>query len=155
MAGGGTKGGTAYGATDEFGYHVSEDKCDIYDLWATVLHLMGSITRRSPTATVVGPAPHRRPRPGDQRNHRLMTPIGQALGAVLAGWDCAGLGRLYVGVSGEAGDRRGAGAWPSAWPVILWLPSRGGVSAKPAPGRVQLRHEQHRRTDVERRAQSV
>ena len=41
MAGGGTKGGTAYGATDEFGYHVSEDKCDIYDLWATVLHLMG------------------------------------------------------------------------------------------------------------------
>ena len=41
MAGGGTKGGTVYGATDEFGYHVTEDKCDIYDLWATVLHLMG------------------------------------------------------------------------------------------------------------------
>ena len=41
MAGGGTKGGTAYGATDEFGYHVTEVKCDIYDLWATVLHLMG------------------------------------------------------------------------------------------------------------------
>ena len=41
MAGGGTKGGTAYGATDEFGYHVVENKCDIYDLWATVLHLMG------------------------------------------------------------------------------------------------------------------
>ncbi|MAE30392.1 MAG: sulfatase [Verrucomicrobiales bacterium] len=41
LAGGGIKGGTIYGATDEFGYHVTENKCDIYDLWATVLHLMG------------------------------------------------------------------------------------------------------------------
>ena len=41
MAGGGVKGGTVYGATDELGYHVTENKCDIYDLWATVLHLMG------------------------------------------------------------------------------------------------------------------
>ena len=41
MAGGGIKGGTVYGATDELGYHVTENKCDIYDLWATVLHLMG------------------------------------------------------------------------------------------------------------------
>jgi len=41
MAGGGIKGGVTYGATDEFGYHAVEDKCDVYDLWATVLHLLG------------------------------------------------------------------------------------------------------------------
>ncbi|MDB4668354.1 DUF1501 domain-containing protein [bacterium] len=41
LAGGGVKGGTVYGATDELGYHVTENKCDIYDLWGTVLHLMG------------------------------------------------------------------------------------------------------------------
>ena len=41
LAGGGVKGGTIYGATDELGYHVTENKCDIYDLWATVLYLMG------------------------------------------------------------------------------------------------------------------
>ena len=41
MAGGGIKGGTVYGSTDEFGYHVTENKCDFYDLWATVLHLLG------------------------------------------------------------------------------------------------------------------
>jgi|TARA_B100001971_G_scaffold206115_1_gene224468 hypothetical protein len=27
--------------SDEFGYHTTENKCDVYDLWATVLHLMG------------------------------------------------------------------------------------------------------------------
>ena len=41
LAGGGVKGGTVYGATDELGYHGTEIKWDIYDLWATVLHLMG------------------------------------------------------------------------------------------------------------------
>ena len=41
IAGGGIKGGTVYGETDEFGYHVSKDKCDFYDLWATVLHQLG------------------------------------------------------------------------------------------------------------------
>ncbi len=41
MAGGGVKGGTVYGSTDEFGYHVTENNCDFYDLWATVLHLLG------------------------------------------------------------------------------------------------------------------
>ena len=41
LAGGGVKGGTIYGATDEFGYHTVEDKCGIYDLWATVLHQLG------------------------------------------------------------------------------------------------------------------
>lgn len=41
LAGGGVKGGTVYGATDEFGYHAIEKPCSIYDLWATVLHQLG------------------------------------------------------------------------------------------------------------------
>ena len=41
LAGGGVKGGTIYGATDELGYHVVEGKSTIFDLWATVLHLLG------------------------------------------------------------------------------------------------------------------
>jgi hypothetical protein len=41
MAGGGVKGGTIYGATDEYGYHVVENKATVYDLWATTLHLLG------------------------------------------------------------------------------------------------------------------
>ncbi|SFJ65498.1 DUF1501 domain-containing protein [Planctomicrobium piriforme] len=41
LAGGGVKGGTIYGATDEFGYHAVENKCTVYDLWATVLHQLG------------------------------------------------------------------------------------------------------------------
>ena len=41
LAGGGVKGGTIYGATDDFGYYAVENACDVYDLWATVLHLLG------------------------------------------------------------------------------------------------------------------
>ena len=41
LAGGGVKGGTVYGATDEFGYHVVENACSFYDLWATVLYQLG------------------------------------------------------------------------------------------------------------------
>ena len=41
LAGGGVKGGSVLGATDELGYHAVEDPCDVYDLWATVLHLCG------------------------------------------------------------------------------------------------------------------
>ncbi len=41
LAGGGVQGGTAYGATDELGYHAVQDKCTVYDLWATVLHQLG------------------------------------------------------------------------------------------------------------------
>ena len=41
MAGGGTSGGTVYGATDEFGYYATENVSNIYELWATVLHLLG------------------------------------------------------------------------------------------------------------------
>lgn len=41
MAGGGIKGGVIHGATDEFGYKAIEDRQEIYDLHATMLHLMG------------------------------------------------------------------------------------------------------------------
>jgi hypothetical protein len=41
MAGGGVKGGTIYGATDDFGYRVVENKAEIYELHATMLHLLG------------------------------------------------------------------------------------------------------------------
>jgi Protein of unknown function (DUF1501) len=41
MAGGGLKPGFALGKTDELGYHGIEDKTSIYDLHATVLHLLG------------------------------------------------------------------------------------------------------------------
>ena len=41
MAGGGVKEGFAYGATDEFGYRAVENKLDIHDLHATMLHLLG------------------------------------------------------------------------------------------------------------------
>lgn len=41
LAGGGAKGGTVYGATDEFGYRAAENRMHVYDLHATVLHLLG------------------------------------------------------------------------------------------------------------------
>jgi len=41
MAGGGVKGGTVVGATDDYGYRVVERKFGIHDLHATMLHLLG------------------------------------------------------------------------------------------------------------------
>lgn len=41
LAGGGVKGGMAYGATDEFGFSAQENKVHVHDLHATMLHLMG------------------------------------------------------------------------------------------------------------------
>ena len=41
LAGGGGRGGTIYGATDDLGYHAVENVATVYDLWATVLHLVG------------------------------------------------------------------------------------------------------------------
>ena len=41
IAGGGVKGGTTYGATDEFGFKAVEQPVHINDLHATVLHLLG------------------------------------------------------------------------------------------------------------------
>lgn len=41
MAGGGVKGGTVYGATDEFGFKAEEKPVHVHDLHATILHLLG------------------------------------------------------------------------------------------------------------------
>jgi uncharacterized protein (DUF1501 family) len=41
MAGGGIKGGTVYGATDEFGFKAVENPTSVHDLHATMLHLLG------------------------------------------------------------------------------------------------------------------
>ena len=41
LAGGGVKGGTILGATDEYGYRAVENVLTIYDLHATILHLLG------------------------------------------------------------------------------------------------------------------
>ncbi len=41
MAGGGIKGGSVIGATDEFGFRATEDRKSVNDLHATALHLLG------------------------------------------------------------------------------------------------------------------
>jgi hypothetical protein len=41
LAGGGVKPGLAYGATDEFGWHATENRVHVHDLHATLLHLLG------------------------------------------------------------------------------------------------------------------
>jgi hypothetical protein len=41
LAGGGVRGGTTYGATDDFGFKAVENRVHVHDLHATVLHLMG------------------------------------------------------------------------------------------------------------------
>jgi Protein of unknown function (DUF1501) len=41
MAGGGIKGGTVYGETDELGFAAVTDRVHVHDIHATILHLMG------------------------------------------------------------------------------------------------------------------
>jgi uncharacterized protein (DUF1501 family) len=41
MAGGGVKGGTVHGATDEIGYNAVENRVGVPDFHATILHLLG------------------------------------------------------------------------------------------------------------------
>jgi uncharacterized protein (DUF1501 family) len=41
LAGGGVQGGTVHGATDDYGYYAVENKLQIHDLHATMLHLLG------------------------------------------------------------------------------------------------------------------
>jgi len=41
LAGGGIKGGTVHGASDEFGFTAVDDKVHVHDLHATILHLLG------------------------------------------------------------------------------------------------------------------
>ena len=46
MAGGGVKGGTLYGKTDEIGHKAVEDRVSVNDLHATILHLLGMDHKR-------------------------------------------------------------------------------------------------------------
>ena len=46
LAGGGVKGGSAYGQTDEFSYNIVENPVHVRDLHATILHLLGIDERR-------------------------------------------------------------------------------------------------------------
>ena len=41
LAGGGVRGGTIYGATDDFGFKAVENPVHVHDLHATILHLLG------------------------------------------------------------------------------------------------------------------
>ncbi|HXJ74125.1 MAG TPA: DUF1501 domain-containing protein, partial [Candidatus Dormibacteraeota bacterium] len=41
LAGGGVRGGFAYGASDELGMNVAENPVHVHDLHATILHLLG------------------------------------------------------------------------------------------------------------------
>jgi uncharacterized protein (DUF1501 family) len=41
VAGGGFKGGTVYGETDEFSYNITQDPVHVRDLQATILHQFG------------------------------------------------------------------------------------------------------------------
>jgi hypothetical protein len=41
LAGGGVRGGTIYGATDDFGFAAAEKKVHVHDLHATMLYLLG------------------------------------------------------------------------------------------------------------------
>jgi Protein of unknown function (DUF1501) len=41
MAGGGVRGGSIYGATDDYGFKATEQPASVHDLHATILHLLG------------------------------------------------------------------------------------------------------------------
>lgn len=41
MAGAGVRAGFAYGSTDEFGYHATENRMHLHDFHATLLHMLG------------------------------------------------------------------------------------------------------------------
>jgi hypothetical protein len=71
LAGGGIKGGTVHGATDDLGYYAVQDVCTVYDLWATVQHLIG-IDHEKLTYRFGG------------RDFRLTDVHGQVVKAVLA-----------------------------------------------------------------------
>ena len=41
LAGGGVRGGTVHGATDDFGFRAVDRPVEVHDLHATILHLLG------------------------------------------------------------------------------------------------------------------
>ena len=56
MMGAGVKRAYSHGATDDFGYEAVQDVTSIYDLHATMLHILGSRdrSRAGPTAPAHG-----------------------------------------------------------------------------------------------------
>jgi uncharacterized protein (DUF1501 family) len=71
FAGGGTKGGTVVGATDEIGLRAAEDKAHVHDIHATILYLLG-LHHKKLTFRHNG------------RNERLTDNGGEVIDAVLA-----------------------------------------------------------------------
>jgi len=71
LAGGGVRGGVSYGATDEWGYKAIENKLDIHDLHATMLHTLG-IDHKKLTVRFGG------------RDMRLTDVHGEVIRAILA-----------------------------------------------------------------------
>ena len=71
LAGGGIKGGVIHGATDELGYHVVDQPTTVYDLWATVLHLLG--LQHDHLSYLAG-----------GRNYRLTDVFGEVITPILA-----------------------------------------------------------------------
>ncbi|GAC1473098.1 MAG: DUF1501 domain-containing protein [Isosphaeraceae bacterium] len=71
LAGGGIKGGLAYGTTDEFGLRAVENKVHVHDLHATMLHLLGLDHRRLTF-------------PHDGRDERLTVNGGRVVQEILA-----------------------------------------------------------------------
>jgi hypothetical protein len=71
MAGGGAKGGTVYGETDELGMNVVKDPVHINDFHATLLHLFG-LNHEALTYRFEG------------RDYRLTDVAGKIIGALIA-----------------------------------------------------------------------
>lgn len=71
LAGGGVKGGTVYGASDDFGMRVAERPVHVHDLHATILHLLGMNHERL-TYRYAG------------RDFRLTDVYGEVVGGIMA-----------------------------------------------------------------------
>jgi hypothetical protein len=71
LAGGGVRGGLAYGATDEFGWDAVENRVHVHDLHATILHLLGLDHKRL-TYRFAG------------RDYRLTDVYGEVVDGILA-----------------------------------------------------------------------
>jgi len=69
FAGGGVKAGVTIGATDDFGYHVTDTPIEVHDLQATLLHLLGfdahrfSYPYKGLNQRLIGPADDPKVRP--------------------------------------------------------------------------------------------
>ena len=71
LAGGGVRAGHIHGATDEFGYHATTDRMSLFDLNATILHLLG-VDHKALTYRFQG------------RNFRLTDVHGEVIESILA-----------------------------------------------------------------------